>query len=127
MPQRQMNEKALAAFEGRAAEPGPVVMLNLLRFRPDGGRERYAEYVAAGARLLRGFGASAVYMGESQTPLFGESAWDAVLLVEYPSRQAFLSWIASAEFKSIEHLRSEALLEGELHPMETATLSGESG
>ena len=31
-----------------AEDPGgPVVMLNLLRFRPDGGRERYQQYVDA--------------------------------------------------------------------------------
>ena len=36
-----------AALERFLAEDagGPVVMLNLLRFRPDGGRERYQEYV----------------------------------------------------------------------------------
>ncbi len=45
---------ALAAFAQRAAD-GPVVMLNLLKFLPDGGAERYGEYGEAVAPLLAGW------------------------------------------------------------------------
>jgi hypothetical protein len=47
-----LNEEGFAAFAGRADEDAPAVMLNLLRFKPDGGRERYEEYGAAVAPLL---------------------------------------------------------------------------
>ena len=53
----RLNEEGFAAFAARAEDEGPVVMLNLLRFAPDGGRERYAEYGAAVAPLLEGVGA----------------------------------------------------------------------
>lgn len=55
--------------------------------------------------------------------LLGEDSWDLVVLVEYPSRQAFLDMIGSAEYQAIGHLRAEALARGELHPMDPAELA----
>ena len=95
-------------------------MLNLLRFKPDGGQERYAEYGAAVAPSLEKVGGRIVWAGEPAAPLLGEQGWDMVALVEYPSRQAFLDMIASPEYQEIGHLRTEALELGELHPMDAA-------
>ncbi|HEX7058661.1 MAG TPA: DUF1330 domain-containing protein [Solirubrobacterales bacterium] len=118
-PER-LNQEGLAAFAERAEEDSPVVMLNLLSFKPDGGRERYAEYGAAVAPLLEKAGAKVVFVAGAASPLIGEDSWDMVLLVEYPSRQAFLDMIGSEEYRAIGHLRTEALVKGELHPMEPA-------
>ena len=118
-PER-LNQEGFAAFAVRAGEGSPVVMLNLLRFKPDGGRERYAEYGAAVMPLLEKAGGRAVFLGEPALPLLGDGRWDSVLLVEYPTRQAFLDMIASAEYQAIGHLRTEALEHGELHPMSAA-------
>src|SRR4051794_6180826 len=65
---------------------GPVVMLNLLRYKEDG-RAKYEEY----ARLIRPFlekiGAALLYVGDLSTVLVApeDHDWDAVLLVRYPS------------------------------------------
>jgi uncharacterized protein (DUF1330 family) len=118
-PER-LNQEGFAAFAARAGEDAPVVMLNLLRFKPDGGQERYAEYGAAVTPLLEKAGARIVFLGESALPLLGDGRWDSVLLVEYPTRQAFLDMIASAEYRAIGHLRTEALEHGELHPLSAA-------
>jgi uncharacterized protein (DUF1330 family) len=118
-PER-LNQEGFASFAARTGEDSPVVMLNLLRFKPDGGRERYAEYGTAVTPLLEQAGGRAVFVGESALPLLGDGRWDTVLLVEYPSRQAFLDMIASAEYQAIGHLRTEALEHGELHPMSAA-------
>jgi uncharacterized protein (DUF1330 family) len=48
----------------------------------------------------------------------GDDSWDLVALVEYPTRQAFLDMVASPEYQAIGHLRTEALVKGELHPMD---------
>jgi hypothetical protein len=40
--------------------------------------------------------------------------------VEYPTRQAFLDMVGSAEYEAIGHLRTEALTNGELHSMDPA-------
>lgn len=116
----QLNQEGFAAFSARVGEDLPVVMLNLLRFKPDGGRERYLEYGTAVMPLLEKAGARVVFLGDPALPLLGEGRWDSVLLVEYPTRQAFLDMLASAEYQAIGHLRTEALEHGELHPLSPA-------
>lgn len=95
-----------------------MTMLNLLEFVPDGGRERYAEYGEAVAPLLGKAGGRVVFAGEANPALLGEGAWDMILLVEYPDRKAFLEMIGSEDYLAIAHLRTEALVRGELHPLD---------
>ena len=118
-PER-LNQEGFAAFAERAGEGAAVVMLNLLAFQPDGGRERYEEYGAAVAPLLEKAGGQIVFVGAPAAVLLGEGSWDLVVLVEYPTRQAFLDMIGSAEYQAIAHLRTAALVKGELHPMDPA-------
>jgi uncharacterized protein (DUF1330 family) len=115
-----LNKDGFTAFAERAGEDGPVVMLNLLAFKPDGGRERYEEYGKAVAPSLEKVGGRIVFMGPPGQALLGEDSWDLVVLVEYPSRRAFLDMIGSAEYQAIGHLRTEALARGELHPVDPA-------
>jgi uncharacterized protein (DUF1330 family) len=97
---------------------GEVVMLNLLRFKPDGGRERYAEYARAIVPFLERVGASVVYLGDTGTALVApeHEQWDAVLLVRYPSRRAFSQMVADPVYQQITHLRTEALDAAVLQP-----------
>ncbi len=95
-----------------AEDPGgPVVMLNLLKFKPEGGRESYAAYTKALADYLPRIGAEVVYVGDCDTRLVApaEHDWDVVLLVRYPSRQAFSQMVADPDYQAVTHLRSEAL------------------
>jgi uncharacterized protein (DUF1330 family) len=121
------DQEAMTAFMGRASE-GPVYMLNLLEFQPDGGAERYAEYGAAVAPLLERAGESPVFAGRPAEHLIGEGSWDMVLVVSYPTRQAFVDMVSSPEYQEIEHLRSESLIRSELRAMDaidTAELPGD--
>ena len=111
------NAGAMTAFAGRAAE-GPVYMLNLLEFLPDGGAERYGEYGAAVAPLFEKAGGKPIFAGRPSEHLIGEGSWDMVLVVSYPTRQAFLDMVSSPEYQEIEHLRSESLLRSELRAMD---------
>ncbi|HEU5251899.1 MAG TPA: DUF1330 domain-containing protein [Solirubrobacterales bacterium] len=111
------SEQGFADLTKRADE-GPVTMLNLLAFKPDGGRERYAEYGAAVLPLLEQAGGRLVFQGEAAPAVLGGDSWDLVLLVEYPTRRAFLEMIQSPEYQAIAHLRTEALTKGELHPLD---------
>jgi uncharacterized protein (DUF1330 family) len=113
-----INERGFASFSERAADGTPVVMLNLLAFKPDGGGERYMEYGAAVAPLLEKADGRIVWAGKPAAALLGDASWDLVALVEYPTRQAFLEMIGSPEYQAIAHLRTEALAKGELHPMD---------
>ena len=112
-----IRKEGLADLLARAGE-GPVTMLNLLAFKPEGGRERYLEYGEAVAPLLEKAGGRLVHQAPAAPTLLGDSSWDLVLLVEYPTRQAFLEMIQSPEYQAIAHLRTEALTKGELHPLD---------
>ena len=112
-----LNPMGVDELNKRAAE-GPVVMLNLLDFKPGGGAERYGEYAAAVQPLLERAGARVLYAGNASAPVIGPSKWDLVLLVEYPTRQAFVQMVDSPEYQQIAHLRSAALERGELHPLD---------
>jgi uncharacterized protein (DUF1330 family) len=96
---------------------GPVVMLNLLRFAADGGRELYARYAEALEKtFLPRYGAEVLYAGDGSTVLVAEAGqdWDAVLLVRYPSRSAFSQMVADPEYQQVTGLRSEGLQEAVL-------------
>jgi uncharacterized protein (DUF1330 family) len=96
---------------------GPVCMLNLLRFRPDGGRESYVEYGAGVLPLLVGVGGEVVWQGSADSVVIGDAvsdAWDLVVLVRYPSRSAFLSMIGSEEYAKVAGHRRDALVDSRL-------------
>ena len=94
---------------------GPVVMLNLLRFGA-GGQQKYAEYMAHFRETTSLVGAEVIYVGLGSTPVVAEDgqSWDAVLLVRYPSRQAFSDMIRDPGYQTGTHLRTEALAEAVL-------------
>jgi uncharacterized protein (DUF1330 family) len=121
-----LNEEALGAFAGRATE-GPVYMLNLLEFLPDGGAERYAEYGVAVAPVFERAGGKAIFAGQVAESLIGEGSWDMMVLAEYPTRQAFLDMVSSPEYQEIAHLRTEALARSELRAMDTVDTGQLSG
>lgn len=93
---------------------GPVVMVNLLKFKPDGGAEEYAKYGAAVAPLLEKVGAKILFSGQANVCLIGNADWDAVALVEYPNKQALFKMAQSPEYQAIHHHR-EAGLSGQVN------------
>jgi uncharacterized protein (DUF1330 family) len=105
------------AFFG-AAEDGPFVMVNLLKFKPraeyeDGsdvhlsGAEAYARYGEKVRELVEGLGGRIRYSGEVTGLLLGqvEDLWDMVALAEYPSLAAFRAMAMSPDMHAIEHHR----------------------
>ncbi len=102
------TDQALAAL---AASPdsGPVVMLNLLKFKPGGGARAYAKYSEAFQALLERHGGRFVYLGRGAEVLVGDQSWDAVALVEYPSRAVFLRIIALPDYAAIAQFREDGL------------------
>lgn len=99
---------------GRAAlaanpDPGPVVMLNLLKFKRGGGSRAYGRYSDAFGALLERHGGRFLYLGRAMELLVGKEDWDAVALVEYPSRQVFLQITSSPEYAVIAPYREDGL------------------
>jgi uncharacterized protein (DUF1330 family) len=99
----------------------PITMLNLLRFKPDGGRERYFEYLGMAGPLVARYGAQIVFTGLGMTALAAEhgQSWDAVALVRYPTRRAFAQMIADPDYKLASPVRKAALIEAVLQPITT--------
>ena len=95
---------------------GPVVMLNLLRWA-DGGRASYEQYAdALRTTFLPRYGGEVLYAGDGSTALVAETGqdWDAVLLIRYPTRQAFSRMVADPEYQQVTALRTRALTEAVL-------------
>jgi uncharacterized protein (DUF1330 family) len=94
---------------------GPVVMLNLLKYRA-GGEQSYRAYSAALKDYLPKIGAEVLYVGDCSTVLVAPAGWDwdAVLIVRYPSRQAFSAMVSDPAYQAVTHLRTEALTEAVL-------------
>lgn len=95
---------------------GEVIMLNLLRFAPDG-RSHYAAYMQALAPLRDAYGFEVVYAGDAGSALVpsGE-AWDAVALVRYADRRTFAAMVRDPAYAACEPLRTAALVDSVLQP-----------
>ncbi len=109
-----------------AEDPGgPVVMLNLLQYR-ESGVSSYREYTERIGPFLAEVGGEVVYAGNLDTPLVAPDGWDwdAVLLVRYPSRQAFSAMVANPEYQKITGLRTAALDAAVLQPSTQWGLAG---
>jgi uncharacterized protein (DUF1330 family) len=101
----------------------PVVMLNLLRFKADGGRQRFFDYLAMAGPIVSRYGAEIIFAGDGATALCAEpgQSWDAVALVRYPRRTAFVEMIADPAYAVADPIRMLALEEAVLQPIRTTT------
>lgn len=108
------------AFDAFLAEDDdtPVIMLNLIRFQPDGGRERYLQYLKMAEPILARFGAKILFGGDGLPVLTtGEArAWDAVALVQYPRRSAFKAMVDDPEYQAAFQVGQSAVADIVLQP-----------
>lgn len=120
------DPEQMAALQENGPD-GPIVMVNLLKFRekalyPDGrdpdlsGREAYDRYAREVVKLLRAVGGSVVFSGDVSFLTLGraDELWDEVALAEYPSRDALMKMSMSEEWRAIS-VHREAGLEGQLN------------
>jgi uncharacterized protein (DUF1330 family) len=95
---------------------GPIVMVNLLKFKPGGGAESYRKYSEITADLFHGKNITrVVYRGQGLMPVIGEEQWDEIALYEYPSIEAFIDMQRSKEYQAAVPHRTEALLDSRLY------------
>ena len=83
---------------------GPVYMVNLLKYREksldgDGsGRDAYMRYGAVVSPMLETLGAVVIWMGSVDHLALiegGDTDWDVIQLVYYPSRDKFIEMVTS--------------------------------
>jgi uncharacterized protein (DUF1330 family) len=102
-------ERFLAEDDG-----GSVVLVNLVRLRPDGA-SAYREYGEAVGPLLAAVGAELLYAGETRGMLIGDEKWDLAAVVRYPNRAALARLVRDPSFVAVTPLRHAALEAGILH------------
>jgi len=96
---------------------GPIVMVNLLKFKPDGGKSSYEKYEkVAGKFVSEKLSGRLIYRGDCLMPLIGDEQWDEVIIVEYPSIEAFITMQKDKEYQQAAvSYRTEALLDSRLY------------
>lgn len=111
--ERPVNLKAL----GTLPSGTPVVMVNLLKFKKAGGRDRYLQYSREVQPHLDRVGGTVRYAGTNPANIIGDGEtpwWDAILVVEYPSSQAFTDMVTDPGYQKIHEHRAAALTRGDL-------------
>jgi uncharacterized protein (DUF1330 family) len=106
-------------FAALAARPAdaPVVMVNLLKFKTEGGLESYVQYGREVAPHLERVGATVRYAGAAPAVVIGDGErpwWDAILIVEYPTPGAFIEMVTTEEYAKVHEHRAAGLERGDL-------------
>lgn len=121
--------------------PGPIHMLNLLRFREmaayeDGtqstGRDAYTAYSRESAPILQRLGGRQVWLGVPELTLIGpqDEAWDMAFIAEYPSVAAFVEMLRNPDYRRAVRHRQAAVADSRLirlNPMPPGAAFGEPG
>ncbi len=100
---RELNEDLVRSLP----DDGPVVMVNLVKFRPESldgngsGWDAYVRYSRQFMPLLKACGGTILWSGNAEGLAYGAlngAGWDYIVLVRYPSRAVFLSTVTSPEY-----------------------------
>jgi uncharacterized protein (DUF1330 family) len=118
------TKETFAAFRS-SDRPGPIHMLNLVRFRdkaayPDGrnatGAEAYAAYGRDSYTVFSRLGGRIVWRGNFELTLIGPSdeRWDECFIAQYPSVAAFVEMIRDPVYREAVKHRQAAVLDSRL-------------
>jgi uncharacterized protein (DUF1330 family) len=128
MPSVNPTPEQMARFLEATPDGVPIVMINLLRFReraeyppgasfaPCSGREAYGRYGAVALGKVQEVGGRAIWGAAVHHALIAprDERWDEALLVEYPSRSAFLRMVSMPDYQAAAVHRTAALLDSRL-------------
>lgn len=136
-PYLSVTDEAGRAFFMRNIQ-GPIVMLNLLRFRnvadysaspelapdaPISGEQAFQRYIDHTTPFLAASGGAIRFLGKGGSWLIGPEgeAWDMAMLIEQESVASFIGWNSHEDYlKGIGH-RTAALLDSRLLPLVETT------
>lgn len=102
---KEINADLIASLP----DQGPVVMVNMLTLRD---RAAYTRYSRATMPLIKARGGTVLWAGDGEAVAFGDASgdrWDYVVLVQYPSRAAFLDMMNSPEYAAANVHREQAV------------------
>ena len=119
--------------------PGPIHMLNLVKFRakavyPDGrdvsGAEAYRSYARESGPVFRRLGGKQVWIGKPELMLIGpqdSEQWDVAFIAEYPSVQAFVDMLRDPVYREAVKHRQAAVEDSRLLRLQPAAAGKEFG
>ncbi len=93
---------------------GPIIMINLLKFKTDGGRESYARYSEGLQESFQRIGGQIIEGGDTIMTVIGNEEWDEVLVVRYPSIDAFIEMQRDKGYQAAVPFRTEAMEDSRL-------------
>ena len=98
----------------KSSVTGKVMMLNLLKFKKDGGEQQYQKYMAATTPFMQKTNAKVIFYGKPTFSFIGptELEWDKVLIVEYANKADFLNMITAEGYPAA--MRTAALEDSRL-------------
>jgi uncharacterized protein (DUF1330 family) len=123
MPAFQPTGDQFRAFRDDPHD-GPIAQVNLLKFRvkadygPDEpehgvdepGSAAYQRYVDAFRVAADEVGGSCLLYGETERYFIGRGDWDAVLVMHFPNRAAFIQTLNHPDYPDMHRHRSAGLL-----------------
>jgi uncharacterized protein (DUF1330 family) len=112
-PKRQHPMGVIAAPEKGNSTSDTIYMLNMLRFKNEGGEQKF--FLNDGAPR-DGFRPVPVLIGKGITPIIGKEVVDRLILARYPSKEQFLNMRTSDEYGQVSHFRTEAIEMGLVWP-----------
>lgn len=102
------NDETLRALASNP-DKGKVVMLNLLKFKGKEGAKSYDRYAENVSKILEERGARIIYAAKATELVVGDETWDAIALVEYPSRKVFVEMVNDPEYLKVQVDREQGL------------------
>jgi uncharacterized protein (DUF1330 family) len=119
------SEEKIAVMLSSVGDPGPIQMINLLRFRAEAdypadhanaseglsGETAYQRYMAGTAPHIAAVGARVIWAGSPNLVLIGpsEERWDLAFIVEYPNVSAMLTMLGNPDYQKVAVHRTAAL------------------
>lgn len=124
------TREQFAAFRS-LSRPGPIHMLNLVRFRAraayaDGrdvtGADAYRAYARESGPVFRRVGGKQHWVGRFELTVIGPESerWDAVFIAQYPSYEAFVEMLRDPAYREAVKHRQAAVEDSRLIRLEPA-------
>ena len=95
--------------QANASKDERFFMLNVLWFKPDGGAEKYDEYLKAAGPFVAKHGGKSDGAYVPEANIIGKFDADLVFFVEWPNKESFTAFIRDPGYRAVSHLRKEAI------------------
>ncbi len=139
MPARQPTADQFRAFRDDPHE-GPICQVNLLKFREratydeadpehgDGssGRDAYQRYADAFGVAAAEVGGTCLLMAEAERFFIGDGDWDAVMVMQFPNRKAFIATLNHRDYNEMHRHREAGLAHQDLVVTRPSVVAGDA-